>query len=108
MTYKLIPLDINQLKTSSKGTSGCATRAKKKLAILIRDGFRCFVCKSTERLTIAHTIPIGKRKRTYKIEECITLCVECHNDYENRDMMRSIRPSSVDFKDIRLDEFIKS
>ena len=82
---KLICIDIPQLKESAKKTNTCGLRARHKLAILTRDGFKCAVCGKAEKLTIAHIKPLaeclggqGRNASSYKVEECKTMCVACH------------------------------
>ena len=82
---KLICIDIPQLKESAKKTSTCGLRARHKLAILTRDGFKCAVCGKAEKLTIAHIKPLaerpgsqGRNASSYKVDECKTICVACH------------------------------
>ena len=78
-------LDIEKLKEDAitrHRTRG--RRARRRLAILERDGFKCTSCGRSDRLTIAHIIPIRKpgSKRcsasSFKFDECKTKCVECH------------------------------
>jgi hypothetical protein len=86
MTKKMLSIDIEKLKESAKKRNSCGARARRKLKILERDGFRCVRCGSTKLLTIAHWNKINKRNRgvsDFKIRECRTLCVGCHYYEDN-------------------------
>ncbi len=78
-------IDIPQLKESAKKQTTCGLRARHKLDVLIRDGFKCVTCGKTEKLTIAHIKPLagrrdsqGRNASSYKVDECKTLCAACH------------------------------
>ncbi len=87
-------IDIEKLKITAvtkKGTEG--KLARRRLAILERDGFKCVTCGKSENLTISHTVPIYGKKRnhasSFKFDECITQCSECHLKEEyNRTNLR--------------------
>jgi hypothetical protein len=57
--------------------------ARKKLAVLNRDGFKCVKCGRTESLTIDHINDVTTTSRrhlasSYRLELCQTLCTWCH------------------------------
>jgi len=83
-------LDIEKLKEKANSferkPSGkikdSILRARRILKILERDNFSCVECGKNTKLTIDH-IEKNKFKRYgkscyYKINECQTLCSECH------------------------------
>ena len=75
-------LDIPHLIESAKKNNSSGLKARHKLEVLTRDGFKCVICGRTHTLTIAHTIQPkrrqGRNATSYKVDECNTLCVECH------------------------------
>lgn len=78
---KLLVIDVPRLKEIAKKSGSCGLRARHKLAILERDGFKCVTCGTTEKLTIAHIVPVNEQNRnasSYKIDECKTQCSDCH------------------------------
>lgn len=87
----LTPLDVAALKQSAarpvgngKLGHGVAARARRKLRVLERDGFRCKRCGSTKNLTIDHvgwTPGFNKSGPSSIVPElCQTLCVWCHHE----------------------------
>ncbi len=75
-------LNISNLKAASRRSTTSGSRARHKLRVLERDEFKCVHCGSSDCLTIAHTTPPKKKKDrnagSYKVDDCITLCEECH------------------------------
>lgn len=61
---------------------GYILRARRILKILRRDGFKCVVCGSKNKLTIDHINGRSEFKHNnynkYKLSVCQTLCVGCH------------------------------
>ena len=54
----------------------------KRLQILKRDGFKCTVCGSLDKLTVHHTYyRTGKRPWQYPNDALLTLCDKCHYDF---------------------------
>ena len=54
-----------------------------KKNVLIRDGFKCQYCGSSQELTIDHIIPSSRGgKNTF--ENCIAACKPCNNKKNNR------------------------
>lgn len=100
MNHKLIPIDIEKLKESAKKTSTNGDRARRKLAILTRDNFKCVICNRTDNLTIAHTVPdyMYKCSRKYKTNESITLCIDCHNETEGSTMLSCLKVNFIPVK----------
>jgi 5-methylcytosine-specific restriction endonuclease McrA len=82
MYHGMAYLDIEHLIESAKKKNSVGLKARHKLAILKRDGFKCVICGRTDTLTITHTIPPkrkqGRNSTSYKVEYCNTLCVDCH------------------------------
>jgi len=82
MITHLQSIDIKALK--ERAVTKCYTqgrRARRMLAILVRDKFKCVTCNRTTNLTISHTKHLGKSSRNpsiYTLDNCRTLCVECH------------------------------
>lgn len=77
----ILSIDIENLKEIAKKSNDCGKKARKKLRILERDGFKCTNCGRKDHLTIAHKTPIRVKNRSsvhFKLNECITLCVRCH------------------------------
>jgi len=54
---------------------------KKRLEIMQRDGFKCAICKNTERMQHVHHISYieGKKPWEYDNNMLITLCDQCHD-----------------------------
>lgn len=81
-------IDIPHLIESAKKHNSAGQMARHKLAVLTRDGFKCVNCSKTDTLTIAHINPPKRKKRrnatSYKVQDCITLCVECHQNSEGK------------------------
>jgi len=50
---------------------------RNRLLALKRDGYRCRICGSTERLHVHHIVPLS-RGGTHALENLITLCYRCH------------------------------
>lgn len=78
---KLLFIDVTRLKEIAKKAGSCGLRARHKLAVLERDGFKCINCGKGEGLTNAHIVPVNEQNRnasSYKIEECKTQCSDCH------------------------------
>lgn len=82
---RLLFLDIPKLKEIAKKPGTCGLRARHKLDILTRDGFKCVSCGRSDRLTVAHIVPLrgrkdsqGRNASSYKLDECKTQCVDCH------------------------------
>lgn len=76
-------LDVEKLKNDCVTKYGKQRRkAIRRLKILERDNFKCTTCGRSNKLTIAHIVPIGIQKRcdhkSFKMDECKTQCVECH------------------------------
>ena len=59
-----------------------AWKRKRKL-IIDRDGGKCTVCQSTNKLVVHHTYYYQERIKPWLYpDDClITLCEECHNDW---------------------------
>lgn len=57
-------------------------RARNKLKVLEKSGFKCVLCDSTHDLTIDHIAKNAafkhKNAEAYDPELCRTLCVSCH------------------------------
>lgn len=54
---------------------------KKRLEILVRDGFACCLCKDRESTLHVHhkTYQFGKDPWDYQSRNYVTLCEECHS-----------------------------
>ena len=50
---------------------------RNRIKALERDGYRCRICGSTERLNVHHIVPISMGG-THELENLITLCYRCH------------------------------
>jgi 5-methylcytosine-specific restriction endonuclease McrA len=87
--YKLKPIDLQYLrwKVIQKPVTATVRRAMAKLRILERDGFKCVKCGKQEMLTIHHYKYVKKYfyndTRSYKIDSCETLCIDCHTVVNN-------------------------
>jgi 5-methylcytosine-specific restriction endonuclease McrA len=87
LAVKKLEKDKNDLSISKSRRA----RAKKIIAILRRDKYKCKVCKTTSFLTIDHTyLPDrykgGKRTHViYKLHWCRTLCLDCHKKKNERE-----------------------
>jgi 5-methylcytosine-specific restriction endonuclease McrA len=49
--------------------------------VLERDGYRCTRCGATERLEVHHRVAAADQGLT-TMENCITLCANCHLEVE--------------------------
>ena len=84
----LLVLDIEKLKqkakskdkTASGNTKACIIRARYKLKVLEKYGFKCCNCGKKEELTIDHNEykPRNRSTSGYHPEGCIILCKRCH------------------------------
>ena len=91
MITKLLTLNIPRLIEIAKKSGSCGCRARHKLAILKRDGFKCVSCGKVEELTIAHIHQLNTMNKriqhrnasSYKFDECKTQCVTCHIEAEH-------------------------
>jgi 5-methylcytosine-specific restriction endonuclease McrA len=70
--------------------------ARRKLAILKRDGDKCVVCKSKHDLTIDNKLPrtgvvppLRNTLEHYKLEDCEVLCVCCHRKVTQKNRERN-------------------
>lgn len=89
------PIDIDVLKINAMIKSRDPGRkARRRLFILQRDGFKCVNCGSSENLTIAHIKSIKELGVTrfaaaaWKPDNCKTLCVACHIKEDFGDMIK--------------------
>lgn len=93
MKSKILTIDVSYLKrkANSEPVTSPVKRARRKLRILERDGFKCVNCGSTHNLTIDHykrpSIKNHHDSHWYKPSCCKTLCEECHIE-KNRTMDR--------------------
>jgi len=82
MTTKLLTLDIDKLRCAANKRATTGKRARRKLYVLERDGYKCTNCNSNDNLTIAHIIPPKKSRNRnashYNPKFCKTLCERCH------------------------------
>ena len=54
-----------------------------KKNVMVRDGYRCVYCGSSDKLTIDHMIPASRGGKT-NFENCVTACQPCNNKKNNR------------------------
>lgn len=81
MATNLHALDVEKLREVCGDGGVVGERARRKLAVLERDGFVCVRCGASEELTIDHKKGFrakGRGPEGYVPEQCQTLCVECH------------------------------
>lgn len=86
MKEPLVSLNISRLKKASMKKTTSGRRARHKLEVLKRDGFKCVHCDTPDNLTIAHITPPKRNKNrnasSYKVDDCQTLCIKCHILYD--------------------------
>ena len=49
-----------------------------------RDGNKCVLCSSKERLEVHHSSYEHRGRDHYEIDDIVTLCHECHSKYHNK------------------------
>lgn len=54
-----------------------------KRNVMIRDGYKCVYCESTDTLTIDHVIPISKNGKS-DFDNCVTCCKKCNAKKKDR------------------------
>ncbi len=54
-----------------------------KRNVMIRDGYKCVYCESTDTLTIDHVIPISKNGKS-DFDNCVTCCKTCNAKKKDR------------------------
>ena len=54
-----------------------------KRNVMIRDGYKCVYCASSDTLTIDHVIPISKSGKS-EFDNCVTCCKECNAKKKDR------------------------
>lgn len=73
----------------SKRSKACDISQKVKKAVWERDNHRCIICGSSYAMPNAHYI--SRAQGGLGIEEnIVTLCMDCHNKYDNGDSRASI------------------
>jgi 5-methylcytosine-specific restriction endonuclease McrA len=73
----------------SKRSKACDINQKVKKKVWERDNHRCIICGSPYAMPNAHFIP--RSQGGLGIEEnIVTLCLRCHNDYDNGNSRVSI------------------
>lgn len=93
---RMLPLDIEKLRicAAKAPKNSSAYRARNKLLVLERCGFKCVLCGSNDELTIDHIVKNSsfkqKNARAYSPGLCRVLCVSCHM-YKNERPERNPR-----------------
>lgn len=91
MTWKLKSIDHLLGENNGNWGGGIKKRNPRNIIgyrlfrknVIERDGKKCTVCESTERLEIHHLIPFSQCIDNAKnIDNCVTLCRECHKKTE--------------------------
>jgi len=90
----MIPLDVESFpKRIVKGKNNTQLKIN-KYRVLIRDSFKCVKCGNTRNLTIDHIHSpfIGNRTNPnlWKLEECQTMCLECHKEKNKRYKIQNV------------------
>lgn len=90
----LKPIDVDILRKAAEKESTNGARARRKLEVLKRCGFRCVECGSRYELTIDHVVKNRhyekKNAAAYDPDLCRALCVTCH-ELKNQDARRHAR-----------------
>jgi len=83
-----------------------------KRNVMVRDGFSCLYCGSTESLTIDHVLPVSRGGKS-NFENCVAACKDCNAKKENRTPSEAkmylrkqpYAPTISEFIRMRMDKF---
>lgn len=93
----LTPIDIGGLREACKISGAIGHRARRKMQVLERYGFKCCKCGATDFLTIAHLPGRAANNRRgasgYNPSHCYVLCVHCHCMDEDKRYHRWLQKS---------------
>ncbi|NPE28190.1 HNH endonuclease [Methanococcoides sp. SA1] len=67
----------NEKRKKERTNANNKSWSKQRALALERDGNKCKICESTEKLHIHHIIPF-KKSKSHEINNLITLCEQCH------------------------------
>ena len=79
-----------------KQTKACDISSRVKNAVWERDGHACIICGSHEAMPNAHYIPRSHGGLGVE-ENIVTLCVNCHNAYDNSHLRSWYRKKIHDY-----------
>ncbi len=76
----------------SKRTRACEITKEVRQAVALRDNGRCIICGISVPVSCSNAHFIPRSKSGLGIEQNIlTLCLKCHNDYDNSDKRSKYR-----------------